>query len=57
MALWAKRTICGLLAAAVLLGCGLHWLRSELPDTFRVEEGRPLALAQTPWIWDVLRLG
>ena len=57
MAVWAKRTICGLLAAAVLLGCGLHWLRSELPDTFRVEEGRPLALAQTPWLQPLLRTG
>lgn len=54
---WIRRGMSALLAAAVLLACGWGYLYCQLPDTFLVEQGQTLRIAQLPWLEPVQESG
>lgn len=47
---WVRRSLAALAAAGALFVCGWGYLYCQLPDTFLVEQGQTLRIAQLPWL-------
>lgn len=47
---WVRRSLAALAAAGALFVCGWGFLYRQLPDTFLVEQGQTLRIAQLPWL-------
>ena len=47
---WVRRGLAALAAAGALFVCGWGYLYCQLPDTFLVEQGQTLRIAQLPWL-------
>lgn len=47
---WVRRSLVALAAAGALFVCGWGYLYCQLPDTFLVEQGQTLRIAQLPWL-------
>ena len=50
MLYWIRRGLSAVLAAVALFVCGWSYLYYRLPDTFLVEQGQSLRIAQLPWL-------
>ena len=47
---WVRRSLVALAAAGALFVCSWGYLYCQLPDTFLVEQGQTLRIAQLPWL-------
>lgn len=47
---WVRRSLAALAAAGALFVCGWGYMYCQLPDTFLVEQGQTLRIAQLPWL-------
>ena len=45
---WVRRGLAALAAVGALFVCGWGYLYCQLPDTFLVEQGQTLRIAQLP---------
>lgn len=54
---WVRRSLAALAAAGALFACGWGYLYCQLPDTFLVEQGQTLRIAQLPWLQPMQQSG